>query len=99
WVPHAPPPLGPILDPALTARALNIEAEDLDDRFPVQEVSTGLPALIVPLRDLEALQGGKGDWERYLELAGSDKSLYVFCPGSHADGPGNLSARMFADDL
>ena len=99
WMRQLSPTFGPTLDPALTARALNIASEDLDDRFPVQEVSTGLPALIVPLKDLDALQRCKVDWERYLELAGQETNLYVFCPGSHADGPGNLSARMFANDL
>ena len=99
WMRQLPPTFGPTLEPAPTARALNIESEDLDDRFPVQEVSTGLPALIVPLRDLDALQRCRVDWDRYLELAGRGINLYVFCPGSHADVPGNLSARMFADDL
>jgi trans-2,3-dihydro-3-hydroxyanthranilate isomerase len=62
-------------------------------------VSTGLPALIVPLRDLDALRRCKVDWERYTEVAGLGKNLYVFCPESHDDGPGDLSARMFANDL
>jgi len=62
-------------------------------------VSTGLPALLVPLRDLDALQRCKVDWERYLDLVGPGKNLYVFCPEPHEDGPGDLSARMFANDL
>jgi trans-2,3-dihydro-3-hydroxyanthranilate isomerase len=65
----------------------------------VQEVSTGLPAIIVPLKNLDALQRCKVEWHRYLELAGPGRNLYIFCPGSHADGPGDLSARMFANDL
>ena len=99
WMRQLPPTFGPTMDPAPAARALGLDAKDLDDRFPVQEVSTGLPALIVPLRNLDALGRCKLDWERYLELAGPGKNLYVFCPGSHAEGPGNLSARMFANDL
>jgi trans-2,3-dihydro-3-hydroxyanthranilate isomerase len=99
WMRQLPPTFGPTMDPAPVARALGLDAKDLDDRFPVQEVSTGLPALIVPLRNLDALGRCKLDWERYLELAGPGKNLYVFCPGSHAEGPGDLSARMFANDL
>ena len=99
WMHQLPPTFGPTLDPASTARALGLEAEELDDRFPVQEVSTGLPALVVPLRDLAALQRCKVDWERYLELAGPGKNLYAFCPEPHEGGPGDLSARMFTDDL
>ena len=99
WMRQLPPTFGPTLDPAPTARALNLEPTDLDDRFPVQEVSTGLPATLVPLRDLDVLQHCKVDWERYLQLAGPGKNLYVFCPQQHDNGPGDLSARMFANDL
>jgi trans-2,3-dihydro-3-hydroxyanthranilate isomerase len=99
WMRQLPPTFGAILESALFARTLNLETADLDDRSPVQEVSTGLPALIVPLRDLDALQHCKVDWERYTEVAGSGKNLYVFCPEPHDDGPGDLSARMFANDL
>ena len=99
WMRQLPPTFGAILDPALIAPTLNLEMADLDDRSPVQEVSTGLPALIVPLRDLDALRRCKVDWERHTEVAGPGKNLYVFCPESHDDGPGDLSARMFANDL
>jgi len=99
WMRQLPPTFGAILDSALFTRTLNLETADLDDRSPVQVVSTGLPALIVPLRDLDALRRCKVDWERYTEVAGPGKNLYVFCPESHDDGPGDLSARMFANDL
>jgi trans-2,3-dihydro-3-hydroxyanthranilate isomerase len=99
WMRQLPPTFGATLDPALVSRALNLEAGDLDDRFPVQEVSTGLPAIVVPLRDLDALRRCKVDWERYVEAAGRGKNLYVFCPEPHENGPGDLSARMFANDL
>jgi trans-2,3-dihydro-3-hydroxyanthranilate isomerase len=97
WMRQLSPTFGAILDPALIAPTLNLEMADLDDRAPVQEVSTGLPVLIVPLRDLDALRRCKVDWERHTEVAGPGKNLYVFCPESH-DGPGDLSARMFAND-
>ena len=99
WMRQLPPTFGATLDSALIARTLSLEMADLDDRSPVQEVSTGLPAIVVPLRDLDALRRCKVDWERYTEVAGPGKNLYVFCPESHDDGPGDLSARMFANDL
>jgi trans-2,3-dihydro-3-hydroxyanthranilate isomerase len=99
WMRQLPPTFGATLDSALIARTLNLEVADLDDRSPVQEVSTGLPAIVVPLRDLDALRRCKVDWERYTEASGPGNNLYVFCPESHDDGPGDLSARMFANDL
>jgi len=99
WMRQLPPTFGSKLDRDPAALALNLEPTDLDDRFPAQEVSTGLPAIVVPLRDLDALGRCKVDWDRYVELAGPGKNLYVFCPEPHDDGPGDLSARMFANDL
>jgi trans-2,3-dihydro-3-hydroxyanthranilate isomerase len=99
WMRQLPPTFGATLDSTLVARTLNLETADLDDRSPVQEVSTGLPALVVPLRDLGALRRCEVDWERYTEVAGPGKNLYVFCPEPHDGGPGDLSARMFANDL
>jgi trans-2,3-dihydro-3-hydroxyanthranilate isomerase len=99
WMRQLPPTFGSKLDRDPAARALNLEPTDLDDRFPTQELSTGLPAIVVPLRDLDALGRCKVDWDRYVELAGPGKNLYVFCPEPHDDGPGDLSARMFANDL
>jgi trans-2,3-dihydro-3-hydroxyanthranilate isomerase len=99
WMRQLPPTFGSTLDPAKTARILGLEEGDLDDRYPVQEVSTGLPAIVVPLRSLDALRRCKVDWERYVDLAGPGKNLYVFCPEAHENGPGDLSARMFANDI
>ena len=72
--------------------------DDLDGRYPVQEVSTGLPAIIIPLKDLGALKRCRVDGERYLELVeGTEaKNVFVFCPKPHEEG-NNLAARMFAD--
>jgi trans-2,3-dihydro-3-hydroxyanthranilate isomerase len=72
--------------------------DDLDGRYPVQEVSTGLPAIIIPLNDLGALKRCRVDGERYFELVeGTEaKNVFVFCPKPHEEG-NNLAARMFAD--
>jgi trans-2,3-dihydro-3-hydroxyanthranilate isomerase len=99
WMRQLPPTFGATLDSALVARTLNLETADLDGGSPVQEVSTGLPALVVPLRDLDALRRCKVDWERYTEVAGPGRNLYVFCPEPHDVGSGDLSGRMFANDL
>jgi trans-2,3-dihydro-3-hydroxyanthranilate isomerase len=99
WMRQLAPTFGATLDPARVALTLNLEEADLDDGFPTQEVSTGLPAIVVPLKSLDALRRCKVDWKRYVELVGQGKNLYVFCPEAHENGPGDLAARMFADDL
>ena len=93
-----PPTFGPTLDPARMARLLNLEEDDLDDRHPVQEVSTGLPAIIVPLKSLEALKRCRVDRDRYFELVRETEgeNVYVFCSEAHEAG-NDLAARMFAE--
>ena len=99
WMRQLPPTFGPESDPNRLARVLGLEDRDLDDRHPVQEVSTGLPAIIVPLRSLDALRRCRVHWDLYRETAAAGKNLYAFCPEPHEDGPGDISARMFTDDL
>ncbi|MDQ4127422.1 MAG: PhzF family phenazine biosynthesis protein [Actinomycetota bacterium] len=98
WMRQLPPTFGPALDSMRLVRVLGLGDEDLDDRHPVREVSTGLPAIMVPLRSLDALGRCRVDWDLYHETAAAGKNLYAFCPEPHADGPGDVSARMFTDD-
>lgn len=100
WMRQLPPSFGDPLDPSRAAPAIGLEVGDLDERHPVQVVSTGLPAIIIPLKNLDALKRCRPDRERYHELAETTGSanLYAFCPEPHEAG-NDLAARMFADDL
>jgi trans-2,3-dihydro-3-hydroxyanthranilate isomerase len=95
WMRQLPPTFSTTLDPAVVASTLQLERADLDD-YPVQEVSTGLPALIVPLKSLDALQRCRVHHDRYFELVENieAKNVLVFCPEPYESA--NLSARMFA---
>ncbi|MDP8900762.1 MAG: PhzF family phenazine biosynthesis protein [Actinomycetota bacterium] len=98
WMRQLPPTFGPVLDPNRLARVLGLEEDDLDDRHPVREVSTGLPAIIIPLKNLDALRRCRVDWDLYRETVAAGENLYAFCPEPHGGGPGDVSARMFSDD-
>lgn len=100
WMEQLPPVFGDTPDPALTARALDLDEADLDDRYPVQEVSTGLPFIVTSLESLDALKRCRIDQERYSELvAGREaRAILVFAPEPH-DEDNDLSARMFAPAL
>ena len=100
WMRQLPPTFGDTLALSLAAPALSLEQSDLDERHPIQTVSTGLPAILIPLENLDALKRCRLDRERYRELvevAGS-ANLYAFCPEPH-ETANDLAARMFADDL
>lgn len=97
WMRQPEPVFGRSVGAASAARALGLGAKDIDTRFPVQEVSTGLPGLIVPLKSLKALKRAKVDADIYSRLvSGLDaKGILVFCPETR-DNANDLSARFFA---
>ena len=100
WMKQLPPVFGPRHDPATLARILGLDLADLDERYPVEEVSTGLPFFIVPLRGIAALQRARVDRDRYFDLVRrtAAKGMLIFCPQTHE--PGNdLSVRVFVDYL
>ncbi|MDX2240870.1 MAG: PhzF family phenazine biosynthesis protein [Leptolyngbyaceae cyanobacterium bins.302] len=97
WMRQNPPVFGKVLTAEAIAPVLNLRGQDLDLRFPIQEVSTGVPFIIVPLKSLDALQRIQvnaallGAVVEQLQA----KDIFVFCPETrHPDN--HFSARMFA---
>ena len=80
------------------AAVLGIPASSIDPRYPIQEVSTGLAALIVPLKSLEDVQRCKVNRDLYFQLIEplSAKMILVFCPETYQAG-NSLNARVFGD--
>lgn len=82
------------------AEVLNLEAGDLDMRFPIQEVSTGVPFIIVPLKNLKALKKAQVNLDKYYQFIQIAKvtEILIFCPETY-NSINNLSVRMFAPYL
>lgn len=98
WMKQMPPEFGATFASGLIAGILNITPEEMDSRFPVQEVSTGLPFIIAPLKTLEAVRKCRVDVPRFLDLVVSAeaKAILVFCPETY--NPRNdLNVRVFVD--
>ena len=98
WMQQIQPTFGPQHNSDVLADLLGLETAEIDGRFPVEEVSTGLPFFIVPLKNIAALKKAKIDKEKYLELIKftEAKGILVFCPETHE--PGNdISVRVFVD--
>ncbi|KRF21557.1 hypothetical protein ASG93_09355 [Paenibacillus sp. Soil787] len=68
WMQQKPPVFGEIIDLDTIASVLGIPASGIDSRYPIQEVSTGLPALIVPLKSLKDVQCCKVNRDLYFQL-------------------------------
>ena len=98
WMQQNEPTFGQILDANKVSNVLNIDRENIDDRFPIQEVSTGLPVIIVPLKSLEAVKKVRINREKYFELIEhtNAKAIMVFSPEAH-HSENDLNVRDFAD--
>lgn len=98
WMKQMQPAFGKRLNADTLARMLSLGTTDIDPRFPIEEVSTGFPHLVVPLRNLDALKRAKINKEEYFAWATGAwaKNILVFSrEGYEADH--SLSVRVFAD--
>ncbi|MBV8886256.1 MAG: PhzF family phenazine biosynthesis protein [Chroococcidiopsidaceae cyanobacterium CP_BM_RX_35] len=98
WMQQKPPSFYQVFSPEVLAQVLNLERDDIDTKFPIQEVSTGVPFIIVPLKSLAALKRIKVNKDKYFELISNTqaKSILSFCPETYSPDH-DLSVRVFAD--
>jgi trans-2,3-dihydro-3-hydroxyanthranilate isomerase len=98
WMRQMAPEFGESVDVDCMAAVLGLESSDFDTRHPIQEVSTGLPVMIAPLRGLDAVKRCRVDRSRYDALVRDRpaKCVMVFCAEPY-DDENDLNARMFAD--
>lgn len=100
WMHQKPPEFGQELSAHEVGPVIHLDPGAIDSRFPVQEVSTGLPFLLVPLVDLDAVRRSRIDRDGYDRLVAERnlKAIFVFCAETYS--PENqINARMFADDF
>jgi trans-2,3-dihydro-3-hydroxyanthranilate isomerase len=98
WMKQKEPTFGVTFDAEEIAEILGVEERAIDDRFPIEDVSTGLPFIIVPLRKLENVKQCSVAKNKYFELIKDTraKALLVFNPETY-DASNNLNVRVFAD--
>lgn len=98
WMKQKNPTFGQAFDSSPISQVLSLDKEAIDHRFPIQEVSTGLPFNIVPLKTLDAVKQAKIDRDKYFELIKDteSKAILVFCPETY-NKENNLNVRVFAD--
>jgi trans-2,3-dihydro-3-hydroxyanthranilate isomerase len=98
WMTQLPPVFGKIHEPAALAKVLGLAAKDFDRRFPIQQVSTGMEFLLVPLKNLAAVRKARTDQAAYRKYFGARGGLpvFLFSPETY-DRANRINARMFAD--
>ena len=76
---------------------LGLKLSDFDPKYPVQEVSTGLPFIIVPLKTLLAVKKAMVNQVLLPQLTKRTQSgILIFCPQSYNE-ENELNVRVFVD--
>ena len=98
WMRQNEPTFGQVIEPAWIASILSLDESEIDDRFPIQEVSTGLSVIIVPLKSLDAAKRARIKQDEYFELIEEmqAKVVLVYCPETYGS-ENDLNVRVFCD--
>ncbi len=98
WMKQMQPIFGQQHKPEALAKILGLDVSEIDECFPIQEVSTGLPFFIVQLKNMATLKKATVDKEKYFDLIKNTaaKGILVFCPEVH-EPQNNNSVRVFVD--
>ncbi len=100
WMQQNQPDFYQTLKADSIASVLNLATSDIDKRFPIQEVSTGVPFIIVPLKNLQSLKKAKVNLEKFEQLIQTTNATEILIFSPEPYNPENqLSARMFAPTL
>lgn len=92
------PTFGPAYpEPEAIARMLSLEPEALDDRYPVEVVSCGVPFLFVPLKDLAAVRRAQLKRDIWEEILSGFAAPHVFIFTTEVETrDSTVHSRMFA---
>ncbi len=97
WMKQVPPVFGETFATSKLAKVLQINEADFDHRFPIQEVSTGMPFIIVPLKTLDAAKRATINITRLREMTSEVKGgILIFCSQTIHGGT-DLHVRVFVN--
>ncbi len=98
WMRQMKPTFGPTFDAESVSDVLGLDVEAVDSRFSIQDVSTGVPCIVVPLRTLDAVKLARISRDKYYKFIKETqaKTLLIFCPETYRD-ENDLNVRFFAD--
>lgn len=100
WMRQMEPVFGEEHDRALIAPIISLDPADIDGRYPIQNVSTGLDFIIVPVKSLRAMKEAAIDPQEFRRHFSTRdrKPLLLFCPETY-ETENTLNCRMFDDVL
>ena len=98
WMKQLQPTFGKAYDAKLVSSILSLDVDDINTSFPIQDVSTGLPVIIVPIKTLESLKKARINKDEYFRFIKDidAKTILIFCPETY-NKVNDLNVRFFAD--
>jgi len=96
WMKQKPTTFGQKFKPEDVAGIVGLNVEDIDDNYPVQEASSGLPFIIVPVKSLNSLKKARPEGKAILEFVeGADGKAFVLFCGETYFAENDLNMRAF----
>jgi len=98
WMKQIQPIFGETFTSHLISKILRLDETDINNQFPIQEVSTGVPCIIVPLKTLDAVKRVSIDRDRYFKLVNelTVKTILIFSTETYGK-ENDLNIRFFAE--
>ncbi len=98
WMKQLNPEFGATHRAEDIAPMFGLKSGDIDTRFPIQEVSTGVWFYMIPLKTKKALKSIKLDAEAFKKYSEKNKAKWplLFCPEPESKA-NHLKARMVTD--
>jgi trans-2,3-dihydro-3-hydroxyanthranilate isomerase len=98
WMHQQQPKFYELIAIHLLADVIGVDPTDIDDHYPIEPVSTGLPFIIVPLKTLAAVSQAKLNLSLYHQAVANlpAQAILVFCPET-IDVSCQLHVRVFTE--
>jgi trans-2,3-dihydro-3-hydroxyanthranilate isomerase len=98
WMHQQQPNFYDAVDAEMLAAMIGVSSTDIDARYPIEPISTGLPFIIVPLKTLAAVSQAKLNLDLYNRSVADlpAQAILIFCAES-IDPQRQLHVRVFTE--
>ncbi len=97
WMKQKPPTFAKTFNISDMAKILQLTEDNFDIGYPIQEVSTGMPFIIVPLKTLSAVKNAQVNLTQLKKFAAQvHGGILIFAPQTYYK-ENNLNVRVFVD--
>jgi trans-2,3-dihydro-3-hydroxyanthranilate isomerase len=98
WMHQQQPMFYDAVDVEMLAAVIGLDPTDIDSRYSIEPITTGLPFIIVPLKNVAAVSQAKLNLDLYAQSVANlpAQAILVFCPET-IDPNRQLHVRVFTE--